>query len=451
MNALARSLRDSPVARWTAMAIVAFTMLCGYYVADAASPLKPLIEQQLHWNSAEYGLYTSAYGWFNVFLAMLIIGGVILDRMGARFAGILASVLMLLGCGLNWWAMLPDTMVGQVVFGQKAQVILAALGYAVFGVGLELCGITATKIIARWFKGYELALAMGLQVAIARVGTGLALGLGAPISDWLGAVAMPFLVGVLLLGVGLLAFILYCFMDKRLDAQTAPDQGGEEEKFHLSDIGLIVRNKGFWYLATLCALFYSAVFPFLKYATDLMVQKFHMEENVAGMIPAMLPFGTMLLTPVFGRYYDKKGKGASMMVLGSALILLVHLIFTLPWLDHFILAICAMLILGVGFSLVPSAMWPSVPKLIPHRQLGTAYAIIFWIQNLVALTAVPYLIGWVLDNFCVIGREDNIVRYDYSLPMGIFTICGLLALIMSLFLRAEDRTKGHGLELPNQP
>jgi MFS family permease len=466
MNAVARSLRDSAAARWTAMAIVAFTMMCGYFVADVASPLKPLIEQQLHWTSAEYGLYTSAYGWFNVFLGMLIIGGIILDKVGARFAGILATSLMVAGSGLSWWALLPDTMVGEVLFGQKAQVMLAAVGYAVFGVGIELAGITATKIIARWFKGHEMALAMGLQVAIARIGTGLALGVSAPIASWSGRVSTPVLVGVFLLGVGLVAYLAYCAMDRKLDASEPPPASGagagDADAFRLADIGQILRSRGFWYIALLCALFYSAVFPFLKYASDLMVQKYGISEEWSGFIPSMLPFGTMLLTPVFGRFYDKRGKGASMMVLGSALILVVHVIFAIPALDHWLVAAGAMLLLGVGFSLVPSAMWPSVPRLMPERQLGTAYALIFYLQNLIALMAAPYLVGWVLDAYCVtardvvqqtvdgVVRDVTIVRYDYTLPMLIFVGFGVLAVIVALLLKAEDRRKGHVLELPIQ-
>lgn len=449
MNTIVRSLRARATARWTAMAFVSVTMLSGYFVADVVSPLKPLIEQQLGWSSTEYGLYTSAYGWFNVFFAMLVLGGVILDKTGARFAGTLACALMLIGCGLNFWAMLPASFAGQDLFGVKAQVVAAAVGYAVFGVGLELCGITATKIIARWFKGYEIALAMGLQVAVARVGTGLALGLGAPLASALRGVAMPVLVGAVLLTVGLIAFLSYCVLDRRLDASEPAVQ--DDERFSLSDIGDILRNKGFWLIALLCATFYSAVFPFLKYATDLMVQKFHMDVEVAGLIPAMLPFGTMLLTPVFGRIYDKKGKGATMMVLGAALILCVHILFTIPVLDHWLVPVAAMVVLGVGFSLVPSAMWPSVPKIIPHRQLGTAYAIIFWLQNLIAMILVPLLIGFVLDEFCVIERGPNVIRYDYTLPMGLFSLFGVAAIVLALCLKSEDLAKGYGLEMANQP
>jgi len=285
----------------------------------------------------------------------------------------------------------------------------------------------------------------------------------APVASAAGLVSTPVLVGALLLGVGMVAFLLYCVMDRRLDASEPPAAAGAEEAFRLSDIGRILKNKGFWLIALLCALFYSAVFPFLKYASDLMVQKYGLEEELSGLIPSLLPFGTMLLTPVFGRYYDKRGKGASIMVLGSVLILLVHVLFAVPALNHWLVSLAAMLILGVGFSLVPSAMWPSVPRLIPERQLGTAYALIFYLQNLIALMGVPFLVGWVLDSFCVSGihLEPEIVdgvpkslgvltRYDYTLPMLIFVGFGLLAVLVAVLLKAEDRKRGHGLELPIQ-
>lgn len=445
-----RSLRADPRARWLAMGLLAFTMFSGYFVADVASPLKPLIEQELGWTSSEYGLYTSAYGWFNVFLGMIVIGGIILDRVGVRFAGTLAMVLMLIGCIANYVGMLPETT-GYVWHQLEAQVILAAFGYAVFGVGLELCGITATKAVARWFHGYELALAMGLQVAIARLGTALALGIGAPIATATSRVAAPVLFGGVLLALGLLVFLFYRVLDQRLDESEKALGPSAEEQFRVSDIGAILRNKGFWLIALLCSAFYSAVFPFLKYAADLMVQKFGMAEAKAGLIPALLPFGTIFLTPLFGRVYDKKGKGATMMVLGSVMILFVHIALGIPKLSNVLVAFFAVLILGVGFSLVPSAMWPSVRKLVPERQLGTAYALIFWLQNLIALTLVPLLIGVVLDKFCVIERTQDQIRYNYTLPMLIFAGFGVLAVLLAVGLLAEDKKKGYGLERPNQP
>ncbi|MDR3683624.1 MAG: MFS transporter [Geothrix sp.] len=457
MNAaIQRSLRDSVVARWTSLLIVSFTMLCGYYVADVMSPLKPLIEQQLKWTSAEYGFFTGSYAWFNVFLFMLILGGIILDKLGARITGVLACSLMVLGCGVKWWAvsthMLDHTMIPLIHV--KGQVMVASLGFAAFGVGIEIIGVTATKIIARWFKGYEIALAMGLQVGTARIGTALALGLGAPIAVYFKAVGAPVLVGVILLAIGLLAYFFYCAMDKKLD-KTEADSGQsseDEEAFRLSDIKEILSIRGFWYITILCALFYSAVFPFLKYAPDLMVQKFHVKESWAGAIPSILPFATIPLTVVFGSYYDRKGKGATLMIIGSLLLVLVHFIFTVPILNSWMVALAATIVLGFGFSLVPSAMWPSVPKFIPHRQLGTAYAMIFWTQNLVALWGVPYLIGYLLDRFCITGTMvvDGVSSpsYNYALPMIIFTCLGVLAVVFAFLLKMEDKAKGFGLELP---
>lgn len=453
VEAVARSLRDSKAARWTSLMIVSFTMLCGYYVADVMSPLKPMIEQQLGWNSAEYGFFTGAYAWFNVFAAMLIFGGIILDKMGPRFTGVLACALMVIGCGAKYWAISTHALDHTALLGSKGQVLVASLGYSTFGVGIEICGITATKIIARWFKGYEIALAMGLQVATARVGTALALGLSAPTALAFKAVSAPVLLGVLLLGIGLVAFFVYCAMDRKLDASEGQEKGGsEEDAFRISDITSILRNKGFWYIAILCALFYSAVFPFLKYAPDLMVQKFGVKESLAGLIPSILPFATIPLTVIFGSYYDRKGKGATIMILGSLLLVLVHLVFSVPMLSNWIIAVAATIVLGFGFSLVPSAMWPSVPKFIPQKQLGTAYALIFFMQNLIALFGIPYLIGWVLDRYCVTGTRlvegVSSPAYNYTLPMVIFTVCGVLAVVFALLLKAEDKKKGYGLELP---
>ena len=454
VEVLKRSLRHSATARWITMGVVSFTMLCGYYVADVASPIETLIEEQLHWNPEQYGLYTSAYGWFNVFLFMLIIGGIILDKKGPRFAGMLASILMVIGCTLNAWAFRTPSLSEGTILGQNAQVMAAAFGYAIFGMGIEMCGIVATKIIARWFKDYEIALAMGLQVAIARIGTGLTFVTSSPIAKAFGHVAAPVFGAAILLGVGLIAYVFYIGMDKKLDAsEGAEERGLTEESFRLRDIGEILTNRGFWYIAILCSLFYSGVFPFLKFATGLMVRKYGVSESLAGNIPAMLPFGTMLLTPVFGRVYDKKGKGATIMILGSFLILVAHLILSAPFLTHWLVAVGAVIVIGFGFSLVPSAMWPSVPKVIPYRQLGTAYALIFYIQNLVALMFMPWFVGMVINRFSttkVVEAGKDVLHYDYTKPMLIFACCGVLAVIVALMLKGADKKHGYGLELPNQ-
>ena len=458
MEAIKKSLRDSVAARWTALGIVAFTMLAGYYITDVMAPLKGLLEQQLTWNSAEYGFFTSAYGWFNVFLLLLIIGGVILDKMGVRFTGVMAASIMVLGATLKFWAVSTHSLDGVMWhilwFDTKAQVFMAAIGFAIFGVGVEVAGITVSKIVVKWFKGKELALAMGLQVAVARLGTALALGVSSPIALKLGHASKPILLGLVLLCIGLITFIIYTFMDKKLEASEVDlkNSGEEEEAFKISDIRFIIGNKGWWYLAILCVLFYSAVFPFLKYAADLMTMKFGVSAKLAGTIPAMLPFGTILLTPLFGGIYDKKGKGATIMIIGAVLLIIVHALFTIPALDHWLIAIVLIILLGIAFSLVPSAMWPSVPKIIPERYLGTSFSLIFWVQNW-GLMGVPALIGWVLQKYCITGyimKEGiEVATYNYTLPMAIFTGFGVLALFFALLLKAESKKKGYGLEDPN--
>jgi nitrate/nitrite transporter NarK len=457
METVTNTLRDSKVARWTALAVVSFTMLCGYYLTDVMAPLKPMLEKELLWNSAEYGFFTSAYGWFNVFLVMLILGGIILDKMGVRFTGKMATIVMVVGTGIKYWAISTSTLDGHLLLGMKAQVVVAGLGFAIFGVGVEVAGITVSKIIVKWFKGKELALAMGLEMATARMGTALALSTSVPIAVAFGKVSAPILVCLIMLCIGMISFFIYSFKDKKLDESVAAEAtrsgiADEEESFRFSDILNIVTNKGWWYIAILCVLFYSSVFPFLKYASDLMVNKFGVDEAFAGSIPALLPFGTILLTPLFGNLYDRKGKGASIMILGSVLLIIVHTLFSIPFLNQTPVAIFLIIVLGIGFSLVPSAMWPSVPKIIPEKQLGTAYAMIFWVQNW-GLMGVPALIGWVLNKYCITGTHlvDGVPvsMYNYTLPMIIFTGFGVLALVFALLLKAEDKKKGYGLQMPN--
>jgi predicted MFS family arabinose efflux permease len=457
METITNTLRDSKTARWFALAIVSFTMLCGYYLTDVMAPLKPLLEKELLWNSAEYGFFTSAYGWFNVFLLMLILGGIILDRMGVRFTGKMATIIMVIGTAIKYWAVSTHSLDGMNLLGMKAQVVIAGLGFATFGVGVEVAGITVSKIIVKWFKGKEMALAMGLEMATARIGTTLAMVTSVPIARALNGVSKPILVCLIMLCIGLIAFFLYAIMDKKLDrslaAAAAENKETEsEESFRIRDILVIITNRGWWYIAILCVLFYSAVFPFLKYATDLMVNKFGVDPDVAGIIPGMLPFGTMILTPLFGNLYDRKGKGASIMILGALLLIFVHAMYSIPFLKATPIAIVLIIILGIGFSLVPSAMWPSVPKIIPEKQLGTAYAMVFWVQN-IGLMGVPALIGWVLNEYCITGTHlidgVEVSSYNYTLPMIIFTCFGVVALVFALLLKAEDKKKGYGLEMPN--
>jgi MFS family permease len=448
-------LRESKTARWAALSVVAFTMLCGYLLSDILSPLQTMLETNYGWSAGDFGTFMSAYGWFNVFLLMLIFGGILLDKFGVRITGTGASSLMVIGTAIKYWAISTTFPEGATMLGLKAQVFWACIGYATFSVGVEVAGITVTKIIVKWFKGKELALAMGLQLATARMGTLLALAITPFLAKHFHSVSLPILLCLILLCVGLISFIVYCVMDKKLDAEdNLSATKAAEEPFKLSDITCILKNKGFWLVALLCVLFYSAVFPYLKFAAGLMVNKFGIKEELAGLIPSVLPLGTLFLTPFFGNLYDRRGKGASIMILGALLLILVHALFTAPFLTHWVVALALVILLGIAFSLVPSAMWPSVPKIIPERQLGTAFSLIFWIQNW-GLMGVPMLIGWVLDTYCKTGTillENGATRtvYDYTLPMGIFMTLGALALIFAFWLKREDRKKGYGLELPNK-
>ena len=443
------TLKDSATKRWLVMLAVSFTMLTGYFVADVMAPLKTMLESQLLWNSEEYGLFTSAYGWFNVFLFMLLIGGIILDKMGVRFTGLMASTLMVIGAVIKYVAISTSIAEDAELFGIDLEVIVASVGYAIFCVGLEIFGITASKVIVKWFKGKELALALGLQIAVARIGTTLALMVSVPTAMAFGDVAAPVMLGCIALLAGLVMYICYTVLDMRLEKQLHDKACDEdaEEAFKLSDIKVLVSNKMFWIICFLCLSFYAGVFPFLKYATDLMVQKFGVDPYYAGIIPGLVPFGTLVMTPVFGTIIDKKGKAATLMILGSILLVIIHLLFALPVLNQNEVSIALMILIGVDFSLVPSAMWPTLTRITPEKQLGSAYAVIFWLQN-IGLMGVPYLIGWELNKYCT-TVIDGVNHYDYTLPMLTFAAIAGVAVVLAVMLKIEDKKKGYGLEEPS--
>ena len=499
-----KKLNDSAVARWSALAIVSFTMMMAYFFTDVMGPLEaPLTTKGklvyfnngsylaadslmkvstqeiasaedivvgneytikytdkqntpqeetvkvtsaidgLGWGSDDYGIFSGAYGYINVFLLMLFFGGIILDKCGIRFTGLMSTSLMFIGAMIKWYAV--SRGFEDEVFGLPTQVAIACLGFAIYGMGCEIACITVTKVIAKWFTGHELALAMGLQVALARVGTACALFFALPLAQNFGIVSAPVMIGASTLCIGMLSYIVYCVMDKKLDASQSATEGeaDSEEQFKMSDLKVIFCNKGFWLITLLCLMFYSAVFPFLKFATNLMIIKYEVSPSLAGIIPGLLPFGTILLTPIFGSMYDRMGKGATLMLIGSALLTVVHILFALPILNVWWFAVIVMILLGIAFSLVPSAMWPSVPKIIPMKQLGSAYAIIFYIQN-IGLSMVPVLIGNVIQSNTVNGTTD------YTAPMAIFAFFGVVAVIISLLLKGADKKYNYGLEQKNQ-
>ncbi|MDB4584573.1 MFS transporter, partial [Draconibacterium sp.] len=414
-----QTLRDSKKARWTALVILSFTMFAGYMFTEVISPLKPIMERSYGMNSSDFGFITSAYGIFNVFLFMLILVGIFLDKFGVRFSTITSALVMIAGGIIKYAAFKgligsADVTFTILTLQITTQVFWAGFGFALFGVGVEYAGITVSKSVAKWFKGKEMALAMGMQVAIARLGSFAPLAFGAKIADKYD-VPTTILIVIVFLILGLLGFFYYNTIDKKLDAQIEDEQSNsDEDEFKISDLRVIIENRGFWLVALLCVLFYSAVFPFYKYGPDLMVNKFGVSVKWAGLLPSLVPFGTMLLTPFFGSIYDKKGKGATIMIIGAVLLILVHAIFYLPFIDSVVIAFFNVIILGIAFSLVPSAMWPSVPKIIPEKQLGSAFALIFWVQNF-GLWGIPLLVGIVLNSTNpTIVPDKTLVSDSYS-------------------------------------
>lgn len=444
-----KKLSDSAAARWAALAIVSVTMMFAYFFTDVMSPLEPLLTAAkedgglgLGWTSDEYGFFSGSYGFFNVFLGLLFIGGIILDKFGIRFTGLMSTILMFGGALIKWWAV-SNTFTGEL-FGYQMQVIWACLGFALYGVGAEIAGITVSKVIVKWFTGHELALAMGAQVALARFGTAAALSFALPFAKNMGAVSASIGLGAAMLCIGMLSFIVYNIMDKKEDAAVAASATEPEEGFKFSDLKLLFCNKGFWYITLLCLMFYAGVFPFLKFATKLMVIKYGVAEDIAGTIPSMLPYGTIVLTPLFGYVYDKVGKGATLMIIGSVLLTVVHAVFALPEVNTVAVAIVMMVLLGIAFGMVPSAMWPSVPKIIPMQLLGTAYAMIFYIQN-IGLSMVPIWIGKINQA----NTDEATGLIDYTQTMTTFAGFGVVAIVIAVLLLIEDKKKGYGLQEAN--
>lgn len=459
---IAQKLNDSASARWTALIIVSFTMMMGYYVTDLLSPLEsiltsPVAQGGLGWSADDYGFFSGSYSFINVFLLMLFFGGIILDKLGIRFTGVLSTALMVVGILIKYVAVSTDFhgavfSLGSFSLGSfnlgpfnlPMSAAVACLGFAIFGVGCEITGITISKIITKWFTGHEMALAMGLQVSLARLGTAAALSANLPMAKATSlGIQLPVIVGAALLIAGFLGFLVYNVMDRRLDASIAAVDGEsvteavEDESFKFSDLGKIFSNPGFWLIALLCLLFYSGVFPFLKFATKLMISNYNVPEAYAGMIPGILPVGAIILTPLFGIVYDKVGKGATLMLIGSVMLTAVHFTFMLRVLPYGWFAIILMLVLGVAFALVPSAMWPSVPKIIPMKLLGSAFAIIFYIQN-IGLALVPIWIG-----------KMNGADTSYRTSMAIFTCFGAISVLLALALLYMDKKKGYGLQKKN--
>lgn len=456
---LQATLRDSFVARWAALILIALMMFFAYMFVDVMSPLQSMIEQGRGWTPATFGTYAASEYFLNV-CGFLILAGIILDKMGIRFTGILSASLMVVGASVkyiavsdwfqdtelcswlnSWWVDLPGNAK------------LACLGFMIFGCGCEMAGITVSRAIAKWFAGKEMALAMGLEMAIARLGVFAVFWISPVIANsslFGGSVPASVAFCTVLLLIGLINFLVFSVMDSRLDSQIGKsEEGASDEEFKFSDLGRIFSSKMFWIVALLCVLYYSAIFPFQRYSTNYLECTLGIPAEDASKLFSCFPILAMVLTPFLGSFIDYKGKGASMLMYGALIMIICHLSFAflLPAFPSKVLAVIIIVILGVSFSLVPAALWPSVPKIIDNKILGSAYALIFWIQN-IGLCFVPKIIGNVLAATNV-ENVKNGLPYDYTTCMLIFASFGVVAFFLGIFLKIEDKKKGYGLELPN--
>ena len=444
-----RKLNDSAFVRWSALILISLMMFFAYMFVDMLSPLKEMLETKLNWDSSTFGTYAASEYFLNVFCFFLIFAGIILDKMGIRFTGLLSAGLMVVGACIKYYAM-SDGFVGtglEAWLGSwwtalPASAKLSCFGFMIFGCGCEMAGTTVSKAIAKWFKGKEMAMAMGLEMSIARLGVFAAMWLAPMVSAKFGdSVSAPVLFGSALLSVGFIFYFVFVVLDRKFDKQL--EAAGEltkeasEEEFKFSDLGKIFTSKMFWLVALLCVLYYSAIFPFQRYAPDFLDKTLSITNGAQ--LFSCFPILAMCLTPFLGAFIDRKGKAASMLMIGSLIMIACHLSFAflLPAFPSKVLAVAIIAILGVSFSLVPAALWPSVPKIIDERILGSAYCVIFWIQNW-GLLLVPIVIGKALD-----------ATGGYTVPMVIFSSFGLFALFIGFMLKHEDKKKGYGLELPN--
>ena len=448
---ISKMMNDSPLARWTVLVLVALMMFFAYMFVDVMSPLKSLVESKLGWDSGVFGKYAASEYILNV-CGFLILAGIILDKLGVRFSGILSAGLMVFGAGMkfiavsdwfqstafcgwldSWWVELPGSAK------------MASLGFMIFGCGCEMEGTNVSKILAKWFKGKEMALAMGLEMAIARLGVFGVMWIAPLISEKFdNSILAPVGFCGALLVIGLINFIIFGIMDRKFDSQLvdaglATAEKSPEDEFHISDLKAIFTSKMFWIVSLLCVLYYRAIFPFQRYATNFLEETLAIDAASAAKLFSCFPILAMVMTPMLGIFLDRKGKGATMLMFGSIIMIVCHLSFAfiLPAFPQKWFALLLIVVLGISFSLVPAALWPSVPKIIDEKILGSAYCLIFWVQN-IGLCLVPMLIGSLRAS-----------TGSYFVPMLVFSSFGVLAFILSIYLKAEDKKKGYGLELPN--
>ena len=456
MNKIKKTLRDSAKARWGILVLVSFLMAANYYFYDALSPLKGLLQEKLNFSSQDFGLVAGFYAFPNTFLLMAILGGIILDKLGIRPTGFLFAVFMLIGAFITAYGATDYYREGGFGYGlmnsfwssYSPELKMMSLGMLIFGLGAETSIVVASKVIVKWFKGYEIALAFAINLGIARIGTALAFNLS-PRLLFEGNWTFPIWFAVMLLLIGFVGFLFYLMFDVKLDRQlkTKTSLIDKDEEFHISDLAKLFTNKSFLLITALCVTFYAGVFPFLKYAPDFFFHKYGVSRETSGDIASLLPYGTVIFTPLFGWFVDKKGKSASLMIYGSLLLLIVHLLFSFTSFNVYAL----MVLLGIAFSLVPAAMWPAVAKIVPEYRIGTAYGAMFSLQNL-GLFGVPIFAGYMLDvtNPGITPQmiEEGSKLY-YTPTILMFAAFGVLGFVFALLLKRDDKTSGYGLELPS--
>ena len=453
MDTIQKSIKDSAVFRWGILLLISYVMAANYYFYDALSPLKSILQAKLGFTSTDYGWVVGFYAFPNTFLLMAILGGIILDKIGIRITGTMFVIFMAIGAFITVYGTtgyyasggLGYRFFGSFLTSFSPQVKMMALGMLFFGLGAETSIVVISKIIVKWFTGKELALAFGVNLGIARIGTVLALYIGPRMikPTW----NTPIWFAASLILISLLGFLIYCIADKKFDNQVAVNIHSEEDEFHLKDIVGLITNRTFIYITFLCVTFYAAIFPFLKYAADFFHYKFSVPETTAGAIAAWLPFGSVIFTPLFGALVDKKGKSATLMIYGSILLVLVYFMFAFTGLNPYVLVF----LLGIAFSLVPAAMWPAVTKIVNIHKIGTAYGIMFSLQNL-GLFGVPILAGVILDKTNAgitpeMLSQGSVLNYTPTILM--FAGFGILGFIFALLLKRDDKTSGLGMELPS--
>jgi len=448
MERINKAMREYPLMRWGILILVGFVLSVNYYFYDAFSTLKDLMTKEFGFTNTDYGLFVSFYSIPNTFLLMAVVGGIILDKLGIRRTGFMFVFFMAFGAFLTAYGASKAYSGGGLGYGlmqsflpsYSPELKMMLLGRFFFGLGAETSIVVVSKILVKWFKGKDLALAFGLKVGFGRLGTFAALQLSPVLAEDGAKLDTAIWLAAILVITGLFAFMIYMLFDMKLDKQIGTSEMNKStEKFKIKDVFGLLGNRAYMYIAMICVTFYSAVFPFNAFAPDFLLNKFGMSYEASGQIASLLPLGTLFFTPLFGFMIDRYGKAASAMILGSLVLLLVHISFTFTMITPHV----PMILLGVAFSLVPAAMWPSMVRLVDDRQIGTAYGLMYSIQNL-GLWGVPLLAGMILDSTNTPGAET----LNYTPTMMLFILLSFLGLMFSLLLKYQDKRKAYGVDLP---